>query len=164
MPTDPSLKVAVSFHSRNCVQKVQLNTREKNGWTWPKMCAFISYLFQFGVIVFEADREKTILRGKILKLFWECNLKILVWICLLLEDVFSNLNFYKYESDARMNQDDGDAINTGETAWMEVKWIMSASLEMRKKDGQVQPDRNHLSPSPLHVPLGVGSHKSCEEN
>lgn len=80
------------------------------------MCAFISYLFQFEVMAFEADREKTILRGGNTKNFFlgvqPENTR--VWICLLPRR--RNLNFYKYASDARMNQDDGDAINTGETA------------------------------------------------
>lgn len=53
-----SLQVAVSFHSRDCIQQVQQNTGEK--WlNLTKMCAFIRYLFQFGVIVLEAEGGET---------------------------------------------------------------------------------------------------------
>lgn len=46
----PSLKVAVSFHSKNFVQKIRLKSRETHGWTWPKRTHSWGIYFSVGRI------------------------------------------------------------------------------------------------------------------
>lgn len=66
----PSLKVAVSFHSKNCVRKDTTEHKRKKGLNLTKVCAFVSCLGISGVKVFKVFNVTI--------LFWECNLKKII--------------------------------------------------------------------------------------
>lgn len=83
-----SPQVAVSFHSRDCIQQVQLNTGEK--WlNLTKMCAFIRYI-SVRCYSYEVEGGKHHLicfEGENIKSIFEGNLKILMWLYNLTKDI-----------------------------------------------------------------------------
>lgn len=137
-----SLKVAVSFHSKHCVQKIRLKTREK--WlNLTKMGASSSY-FNLGL---------QCIKMKTPKLLWKCNLKNNT-------DLFRGyfcVSLIVYMVLSHMHREIRILVTTNQ---------VNNEFHVRKAHKRVKfnQNRNYLFLSPLHVPWGVESHLSSKEN